>query len=441
MIPNWVRRRRASCRRRATTRGRASTGSPSASSSCTPATSATRRTSTRWSARRTFLRDLDDLAVLIIGGGARRAELVALARRLEADKVEFLPYQPHELRSQSLSTADVHVVGLARGLAGYVVPSRLYGILAAGRPVIAAADAESETAQLVARGRLRRRRPAGRPVRARARDPRRARRRVRPRGDGPAGARVRRVGGRPGDRGRPLPRRAPRARGGGVIVVEVVFWASLGALVWTHVALPARGGRRGARVRRRPVRARRRRLPTVTVIVAAYNEEAVIERRLENLLALDYPADRLEIVVASDASDDRTDELVEAVAAREPRVRLIRCPRGGKVAAQDRAVRETTGEIVAFSDANATWAPDALAQARPLVRRPRGRVRLRPARADRRRRDRTARASTGASRPGCARRSPRSARSPAATARSTPCAAPTTSRSTRASATTSRSRT
>ena len=59
-------------------------------------------------------------------------------------------WQPYELRSLSLSTADVHVVGLARGLAGYVVPSRLYGVLAAGRPVIAAAEAESETAQLVA---------------------------------------------------------------------------------------------------------------------------------------------------------------------------------------------------------------------------------------------------------------------------------------------------
>ena len=68
----------------------------------------------------------------------------------------------------------------------------------------------------------------------------------------------------------------------------------------------------------------------------------MIERRLENLLALDYPAERLEIVVASDASTDRTNELVEAVAAREPRVRLLDCPRGGKVAAQDRAVRETT---------------------------------------------------------------------------------------------------
>jgi putative colanic acid biosynthesis glycosyltransferase WcaI len=97
----------------------------------------------------TFLRDLDDLAVVIIGSGARRAELIGLARALEADKVEILPYQERAILSQSLSTADLHVVGLAKGLAGYVVPSRLYGILAAGRPVIAATDAESETAQLV----------------------------------------------------------------------------------------------------------------------------------------------------------------------------------------------------------------------------------------------------------------------------------------------------
>ena len=60
-----------------------------------------------------------------------------------------MAWQPYELRSLSLSSADIHVVGLARGLAGYVVPSRLYGMLAAGRPVIAAAEAESETAQLV----------------------------------------------------------------------------------------------------------------------------------------------------------------------------------------------------------------------------------------------------------------------------------------------------
>jgi colanic acid biosynthesis glycosyl transferase WcaI len=97
----------------------------------------------------TFLRDLDDLAVVVVGGGARYATLVDLAERLEADHVRFLGYQPRELLSLSLSSADVHVVGLARGLSGYVVPSRLYGILAAGRPVIVAADEDSETARVV----------------------------------------------------------------------------------------------------------------------------------------------------------------------------------------------------------------------------------------------------------------------------------------------------
>jgi glycosyltransferase involved in cell wall biosynthesis len=97
----------------------------------------------------TFLRDLDDLVVAIIGGGARQSALVELVDLLEADHVRFFGYQPRELLSLSLSTADVHVVGLARGLSGYVVPSRLYGILAAGRPVIVAADPESETARVV----------------------------------------------------------------------------------------------------------------------------------------------------------------------------------------------------------------------------------------------------------------------------------------------------
>jgi colanic acid biosynthesis glycosyl transferase WcaI len=97
----------------------------------------------------TFLRDLDDLAIFVIGTGARHAELVALAELLEVDQVEFLYYQAREVLPLSLSAADVHVVGLAPGLAGYVVPSRLYGILAVARPVIVAADAESETAQVV----------------------------------------------------------------------------------------------------------------------------------------------------------------------------------------------------------------------------------------------------------------------------------------------------
>jgi colanic acid biosynthesis glycosyl transferase WcaI len=98
----------------------------------------------------TYLRDLDDLAVPIIGFGARHVEMQQLADRLEADPVRFLEYQPRDRLSESLSAADIHYVGLARGLSGYVVPSRLYGILSAGRPVIAAADEDSETARLVA---------------------------------------------------------------------------------------------------------------------------------------------------------------------------------------------------------------------------------------------------------------------------------------------------
>jgi cellulose synthase/poly-beta-1,6-N-acetylglucosamine synthase-like glycosyltransferase len=145
-----------------------------------------------------------------------------------------------------------------------------------------------------------------------------------------------------------------------VLALKLLFWTSGSALLWTHALYPVAAAGL-ARVRARRVRQEAIE-PAVTVIVAAYNEEAVIERRLENLLALDYPAERLELVVTSDASTDRTHELVERFA---PRVRLVVNPRGGKVAAQDRAVRGSSGEIVAFSDANATWAPDAL---RALVR-------------------------------------------------------------------------
>jgi glycosyltransferase involved in cell wall biosynthesis len=98
----------------------------------------------------TFLRDLDRLRILVVGFGARYGELTDLAERLEVtDKIRFLGYQPRERLSLSLSSADLHYVGLARGLSGYVVPSRLYGILAVGRPVLVAADPDSETVRLV----------------------------------------------------------------------------------------------------------------------------------------------------------------------------------------------------------------------------------------------------------------------------------------------------
>jgi colanic acid biosynthesis glycosyl transferase WcaI len=96
-----------------------------------------------------LMRDLDDLRILIIGTGARRAELAELAKRLETDAVSFLPYQPRDVLPESLASADLHFVGLARGLAGLVVPSRLWGVLAAGRPVLAAAEEESETVATV----------------------------------------------------------------------------------------------------------------------------------------------------------------------------------------------------------------------------------------------------------------------------------------------------
>lgn len=97
----------------------------------------------------TFLRDLDDVTIAIIGNGARWAELLRLSDTLEAGLIRFLPYQDRRRLSASLSSADIHVVGLASGLSGYVVPSRLYGIMSAGRPVIVTADEDSETAQLV----------------------------------------------------------------------------------------------------------------------------------------------------------------------------------------------------------------------------------------------------------------------------------------------------
>src|SRR5438309_7551817 len=144
-----------------------------------------------------------------------------------------------------------------------------------------------------------------------------------------------------------------------MIVAIVLFWGSLAALAWTHALYPVAVSLAG-RVRTRRVAADDAYLPSVAVIVTAYNEESAIEARLENLRALDYPPELLELVVTSDASTDRTEELAEAAGAR-----VIRNPRGGKVAAQDAAVRSTEAEVVAFSDANSTWAPDAL---RKLVR-------------------------------------------------------------------------
>jgi len=143
-----------------------------------------------------------------------------------------------------------------------------------------------------------------------------------------------------------------------VLALEIIFWTSLGLIVWTHVGYPLATGLL-ARLRPHPV-AKAQIEPSVVLIVAAHNEDTVIRRRIENLLELDYPPEKLELVVASDGSTDRSNEIVQEIAAREPRVHLLDCERGGKTLAQNRAVRETESELLAFTDANTEWQPDAL---------------------------------------------------------------------------------
>lgn len=98
--------------------------------------------------------------------------------------------------------------------------------------------------------------------------------------------------------------------------------------------------------------------PSVDLIIAAHDEAASIEARIENALALDYPADRYTIWIASDGSTDGTVELARAYEARG--VRVLDLPRGGKVAALRAAVEASDAEVLAFSDANSDWRRDAL---------------------------------------------------------------------------------
>lgn len=102
--------------------------------------------------------------------------------------------------------------------------------------------------------------------------------------------------------------------------------------------------------------------PTVTIIIAAFNEAACIERTLRNKLSLDYPPEKIEVIVVSDASDDGTDEIIARVAEESGRaVRLLRQePRAGKTAALNLAAGYATSELLVFSDANSLYGPTAL---------------------------------------------------------------------------------
>lgn len=132
-----------------------------------------------------------------------------------------------------------------------------------------------------------------------------------------------------------------------------VFAGALGVIVWVYVGYPVVLWA-AARVRHKPVR-RAPITPTVSIVICAYNEERDIRRKLEECLATDYPPDRLDVIVASDGSTDRTDAIVGEFA---PRVRCLRVEgRGGKTMAQNAAVREARGDILVFSDVTTVYTP------------------------------------------------------------------------------------
>jgi cellulose synthase/poly-beta-1,6-N-acetylglucosamine synthase-like glycosyltransferase len=142
-----------------------------------------------------------------------------------------------------------------------------------------------------------------------------------------------------------------------MIAVAIAFWISVVLIVYTHVGYPLvlRGL---VALRRRPTLSPGtwEELPRVSLIVAAFDEEEVIAAKVANALALEFPRERLELIVASDGSGDATVERARAAGADL----VLDLPRGGKVAAQNAAVERASGEILAFSDANSAWAPDAL---------------------------------------------------------------------------------
>lgn len=143
-----------------------------------------------------------------------------------------------------------------------------------------------------------------------------------------------------------------------MLAIEIWFWVLVGVLVYLYVGYPLVlllfcG------IRRRKGSIAPGYAPSVSLIIAAYNEEAVIAEKIENSLALDYPGEKLEIIVFSDASSDRTDDIVTRFADRG--VKLLRIEgRKGKTHCQNEAVRVAQGEVLVFSDANSMYEPQAI---------------------------------------------------------------------------------
>ncbi len=146
-------------------------------------------------------------------------------------------------------------------------------------------------------------------------------------------------------------------------LLAFLFWLSCALLVWTQVgyrlalALVARlHGPAPARA----LAAAGPELPALSLIIAAHDEQDVIAAKVANALALDYPRERLEVIVACDGCGDETAERARRAGADL----VLELPREGKIRAQDAAVARARGELLAFSDANSSWDADA---ARELV--------------------------------------------------------------------------
>jgi cellulose synthase/poly-beta-1,6-N-acetylglucosamine synthase-like glycosyltransferase len=146
-------------------------------------------------------------------------------------------------------------------------------------------------------------------------------------------------------------------------MAAAVFWGALVTVAYVYVGYPLLVFLL-ARLRGRPVRRDADHLPTVSFIIAAYNEEAAIAAKLDNTLALDYPRDRLEVIVVSDGSTDGTDEIVRTRYAGRATL-LALGGRQGKTMGQNRAAAIARGDILVFSDATTMYRPDCL---RKLVR-------------------------------------------------------------------------
>ena len=143
----------------------------------------------------------------------------------------------------------------------------------------------------------------------------------------------------------------------------ILFWVAVFLILYAYLLFPLLVVLRGV-IWRKPYKSQEMKpLPLVSIIIAAYNEEKEIGGKLDNILALEYPRDCLEVVIASDGSTDRTNAIVQSYEARG--IRLLPLPRLGKAGALNAAVSASKGEILVFSDANSMYRPDAV---RELVR-------------------------------------------------------------------------